>query len=72
MQCYKCGDKNLNHLSVDHIDGGGHKQKRKIKGSIYIWLKKEEFPIGYQILCMNCQTIKKRKNNEQNKTLPPS
>lgn len=55
-------------LSIDHINGGGtqeriHKSYGK-GGSFYFWLIKQGFPEGYQVLCMNCQFIKKIRNKE--------
>lgn len=69
MKCNNCDCTDLNVLTMDHINGGGHKHKREIKDHIYLWLKRKgiDYPTGYQVLCMNCQNIKKRENNEQNK-----
>jgi len=53
-------------LSIDHIHGGGGKHK-KVAGSgsrLYSWLKKNKFPEGFQVLCMNCQFIKKNVEHE--------
>ena len=54
-------------LSIDHINGGGT-QERIIKGygrsGSYYWLIKAGFPEGFQVLCMNCQFIKRIRNNE--------
>ena len=54
-------------LSIDHIKGGGNRHRDKLgnDGSgVYRWLKKENYPTGYQVLCMNCQFIKKSENKE--------
>ncbi len=62
---------NLDALSIDHIHGDGAKHKREIGksggGAIYQWLKKQEYPEGFQTLCMNCQCIKRMKNREVRK-----
>lgn len=53
-------------LSIDHIHGGGGKHK-KIAGSgsrLYYWLKRNNYPKGYQVLCMNCQFIKRVEEHE--------
>lgn len=58
--CVKCGHDNITALTIDHINGGGikHRKKDKLFGSIfYIWLIKNNYPEGYQTLCMNCQLI---------------
>ena len=62
LACVKCGENRLPCLSIDHIDGGGGKHRKKLFGvdgkSIYYWLIENNFPEGYQTLCMNCQFIK--------------
>lgn len=62
-----CGFDDVRALTIDHINGRGNehrRQLRKIGGTFYQWLKGQGFPSGYQVLCMNCQMIKKYKNNE--------
>ncbi len=61
--CSRCGFKDIKALSIDHINGGGNKHRRKIK-NFYYWLRKNNFPEGYQVLCMNCQFIKKIEEDE--------
>jgi hypothetical protein len=56
-------------LSIDHIYGKGAKQRKELgwrgKGvSFYLWLIKQGYPKGYQVLCMNCQWIKRSRNDE--------
>ena len=65
--CVKCGFRDIRALSIDHIEGNGNKHRKedKLSGtSLYRWLMKNNFPEGYQTLCMNCQWIKKAENNE--------
>ena len=65
LTCQRCGIADLRVLSVDHIDGGGNAhKKREGTTNIYYWLKRHGFPPGFQILCMNCQWIKKVENHE--------
>lgn len=54
-KCVCCGEKTLEFLSVDHINGGGTQQK-KLAGTrnIYPLLIRWNFPEGYRILCHNC------------------
>ena len=61
--CVNCGENRLPCLSIDHIGGGGSKDPRR-GISRYYWLKANNFPTGYQTLCMNCQWIKREENNE--------
>ena len=69
MACVKCGFNDIRALSIDHIDGGGKAHTRsihngKLGGHFYHWLKCNDYPEGYQTLCMNCQWIKRSENNE--------
>jgi hypothetical protein len=65
IKCKHCDQANLGMLSIDHINGGGnaHRKEFGIRGAgygFYCWLKKNHFPPGYQVLCMNCQYRKRR------------
>ena len=60
-----CDEDRLDTYTIDHIDGGGRKHKReKNIGNIYHWLRKNNFPEGYQIICANHQMEKVIINNE--------
>jgi hypothetical protein len=50
-------------LSIDHVNGGGRKHLRAI-GDLCNWLITNNYPDGFQVLCMNCQWIKRIKNKE--------
>lgn len=57
--CLKCPERssNLAFLSIDHIGGGGTKHRKSIGGGssdMYYWLKKNNFPSGYRVLCHTC------------------
>ncbi len=62
-KCVSCGVTDIDILCIDHINGGGNSQRRTlgISGStaFYRWLRENNYPDGYQILCMNCN-MKKR------------
>ena len=65
-KCACCGETERLFLSIDHIENNGAAERRaglyKGAGSaFYAWLRKEKFPPGYQVLCMNCQ-VGKHKN----------
>ena len=53
-------------LTLDHIKGDGSKHRREMggAGNTYNWVKKHNFPKGFQVLCMNHQLIKRIENNE--------
>ena len=62
MRCKYCGYDNIDALSIDHIKNDGEKQRNKLhlEGSgFYAWLRRNRFPSGYQVLCMNCQLLKR-------------
>lgn len=62
--CACCEEKEIKFLSIDHINGGGNKHRKEIigenskGGNIYVWLIKNNFPEGFQILCHNCNMAK--------------
>ena len=67
MCCKCCGEKELIFLTIDHINGGGNKQRISLSGNkryaghgFYEWLIKNKYPEGFQILCMNCNFGKHR------------
>lgn len=63
--CIRCGYADTRALSVDHVNGGGTQHLRLIgKSHYYGWLKKNGYPAGFQVLCMNCQFIKRSENHE--------
>lgn len=65
--CVKCGFSDKRALQVDHVNGGGMKEKRSI-GDSAMYLKILGNPDGYQILCANCNWIKRFENGEYRKS----
>jgi hypothetical protein len=61
MKCACCGEKELVMLTIDHInnDGGRHRKSDKSAGYIVWWIIKNNFPSGFQVLCMNCNWAKR-------------
>lgn len=64
--CQKCGFLDIRALSLDFITGG-HRASGWPTGGLrlYVLLKKMGYPKDWQVLCMNCQFIKKKVNKEQ-------
>jgi RNase P subunit RPR2 len=57
--CSCCGESAVEFLSIDHIDGNGNKHKKEVSygsggANFYIWLKKNNYPSGFRVLCHNC------------------
>lgn len=64
-RCIKCGISDTRVLQIDHINGGGHKDVVSFSGySIYYRHILEVKGIGYQLLCANCNWIKRYENQE--------
>ena len=64
-KCACCGETEPAFLSIDHINNDGAEMKRngeygKSGTSFYQYLRKNSFPEGYQVLCMNCNVGKHR------------
>ena len=69
LACVWCGEDRVACLSIDHIDGGGNKQRTgslRVANTFYRWLRKGGYPSGYQTLCMNCQFVKRFQKGEHN------
>lgn len=67
LRCVQCGfDEDFHALSLDHVDGGGEKDRRKFGTgvSFFYYLRRNNYPDGFQTLCMNCQFIKAHENDE--------
>jgi hypothetical protein len=61
--CRCCGETTPEFLTIDHINGDGANHRRIIGrcgNTLLLWLKKNNFPTGFQILCWNCQWGKRR------------
>ena len=60
MRCACCGERHFEFLSLDHIKGGGSKD-REVNGrgnDFYQYLRNNNYPPGLQVLCMNCNFAK--------------
>lgn len=63
-ECSRCGETDLDVLCIDHIDGGGGQHRKRLAKdgtTTYRWLVKNNYPVGFQVLCFNCN-IKKHLN----------
>lgn len=59
-KCICCGENRIEFLCIHHIDNDGakHRQKLHISAgySFYAWLKRNNYPEGFKVLCANCNT----------------
>jgi hypothetical protein len=78
LTCAYCGYSDLRALSIDHVASNGAEHRKQLKNNkrgegkcLYVWLEKNHFPPGYQVLCMNCQFIKRHTREEWAKKKTP-
>ena len=67
--CKRCGFSDKRALCIDHVNGGGYKELKKL--TVFQYYKKvlEDKTNSYQILCHNCNWIKRSENNEVRKAI---
>ena len=61
ISCSNCDEDFFEVLVLDHIEGGGNKERSKLKKSgtqFFYHLKKNGYPPGYQVLCHHCNVLK--------------
>lgn len=65
-KCFRCPFSDERALQIDHVNGGGAKEIREMKGIYYKSVLKSVMNQEgkYQILCANCNWIKRAENQE--------
>ena len=57
-KCNCCGESKQEFLAIDHINGGGYKQRKTLSNrsstGLYMKLREWGYPEGYRVLCHNC------------------
>lgn len=66
--CVRCGFSDVRALQIDHIDGNGYGQHGGMHGkgrprAVYARIAKGDRE-GFQLLCANCNWIKRAENRE--------
>jgi hypothetical protein len=75
-RCACCGETEESFLTLDHINNDGAQHRREIaknwqskngngKGvsaTVFGWIRRNNFPPGFQVLCINCNFSKARNN----------
>lgn len=59
-ECACCGENQIEFLTIDHKNNDGAEQRRNLGGTngVYVWLRKNKYPKGFQVLCYNCNCSK--------------
>ena len=64
-KCVCCGESHIEFLGIDHIKGNRNKHRKIELGTIlatgyefYLWLKRNNYPEGFQVMCNNCNIAK--------------
>lgn len=70
-KCVRCGFTDKRALQIDHVNGGGQRERRalknsKIRESRIILESLSRGEEKYQLLCANCNWIKRFENGENN------
>lgn len=56
-RCECCGERTVEFLALDHINGGGAKHRKSVK-NMTSWIIKNDFPPIFRVLCHNCNMAK--------------
>ena len=67
--CRHCGQGDIDVLQIDHVNNDGANHRRRQQNAyggifLYEWLIRNDYPLGYQVLCANCN-IKKEMVRKQ-------
>lgn len=58
-KCACCGETTFEFLQIDHINKDGKNHRKELNGRrITYWLKKNNYPEGFQLLCGSCHSAK--------------
>lgn len=56
--CACCGETHREFFTIDHAYGNGAEERRARRNfsgkQLYAWLRSNNYPPGYRLLCMNC------------------
>lgn len=67
-KCVHCGFSNTRALQIDHVHGSGNKHRKKIGRNhqyfLYVFNEIKNGSNDYQLLCANCNSIKKYEMQE--------
>lgn len=69
LKCVRCGFDDIRTLQIDHVDGGGVADRAKMTVNYYKYILHNLLlgSVKYQVLCANCNWIKRSENKEVRK-----
>lgn len=67
-KCVRCGFNDWRALQVDHINGGGNQERKQAISMSRYYKDILLSPEKYQILCANCNQIKRYEDGEKRRT----
>ena len=69
-ECIRCGHTDERALQIDHINGGGRLDRQGLNTQQFYKQVLQGHPGDkYQLLCANCNVVKKRENQETRKAV---
>ena len=58
-QCKCCGESRYEFLAFDHVNDDGNEHRKVVSAhNLPRWLKRNNYPSGFQVLCHNCNGAK--------------
>lgn len=66
-KCIRCGYSDYRALQIDHVNGDGSSERKLVTSRGWYSIVEKSFLAGenrYQLLCANCNWIKKYENDE--------
>lgn len=66
-KCVSCGIADIRVLQIDHVNGGGSKERKGVGPRTHLQRVLRSIANGerhYQLLCANCNWIKRHENRE--------
>jgi hypothetical protein len=69
-RCAYCGDTDFERLQIDHMANDGNEHRLTIGrngcgAQMYRWLRRHNYPPGFQLLCSWCNVQKRGKTHEE-------
>jgi hypothetical protein len=60
IKCACCAERESVFLALDHVNNDGYELRKldKTHSQLAVWLRKNGWPGGYQVLCHNCNMAK--------------